>query len=497
MQTIMIIDDEPVVREGLEVLIDWRELDCQIIATANNGAAGLQDILRLKPDIVLTDIKMPYLSGLEMAAEVKKSHPEIEFVLLSGYSEFSYAQEAIRIGTFSYLLKPVEELELIETIQQLVTKIKKRKEVQVTVENYQTLDKRILLKELLINQKTDVSLEGILKQGPFALIQLPTLEINVDHYRVYLRERGAKGKVLEFTYGSNSYLLLTQVATPVINLEKDSFWENELNDGTVIISQVRDKIDKLYEDIQGNEAKKFLFKEEKILTSEKLKNAKESLVTESLSTIQRALLDELTSPIYGEEEWQMASLSHYFQRKQFSETQTKVELSKFTLSLFQGLEERMNYPLDEELKETILEDIMKSESLVALLSLLKREFSRLHHVYLTDVDSQNIVQKMIHYTAKNYGADLNLQFLATTFNYNSSYLGKKFTSEAGVSYSKYLDQVRVSEAKNLLKMSNLMIYEIAEKVGYNNIDYFHKKFKALTKVSPNEYRKKQNQEVCS
>ncbi len=496
MQTIMIIDDEPVVREGLEVLIDWPGLDCQIIATADNGAAGLQDILRLKPDIVLTDIKMPYLSGLEMAAEVKKTHPEIEFVLLSGYSEFSYAQEAIKIGTFSYLLKPVEELELIETIEKLVMKIKQRKEVQVTVETYQTMDKRYLLKELIINQKMANSLEPLLKQAPFALIQLPTLETNVEGYRAYLSERGGQGEVLEFSHGSNGYLFLTQVTKPEIDLADDWFWENELEDGVVIISQIRNHTDKLYEDIQANEQKKFLFKE-RVLTSEKLEIAKKAASKESLSAIQQRLLEELTAATYVEEEWHMASLSHYFQRKQYSETQTKVELSKFTLSLFQELEERMNDPFADELKETILEDMMKSQSLVALLSLLKHEFSRLHQVYLTDVDNQNIVQKMIHFTSKNYGADLNLQFLAMTFNYNSSYLGKKFTSEVGVSYSKYLDQIRIREAKNLLKMSNLMIYEVAEKVGYNNIDYFHKKFKTLTQVSPNEYRKKKNQEVCS
>lgn len=103
---ILIIDDEPMVVEGLKKLVPWEEINCEIIATAKNGEEGLFEIEATKPDIVISDIHMPKLSGLDMIKALREKKGDIKFVLLTGYREFEYAREAINLGVIKFLLKP-------------------------------------------------------------------------------------------------------------------------------------------------------------------------------------------------------------------------------------------------------------------------------------------------------------------------------------------------------------------------------------------------------
>ena len=101
----------------------------------------------------------------------------------------------------------------------------------------------------------------------------------------------------------------------------------------------------------------------------------------------------------------------------------------------------------------------------------------------------DIIAELIQYTKKHYQEDLTLKKIGERFNYNSAYLGKKFRKETGKNYLAFLDEVRMEKAVEILRHSNLMVYEVAELVGYSNVDYFYKKFKQYHQVSPNEFRK--------
>ena len=105
------------------------------------------------------------------------------------------------------------------------------------------------------------------------------------------------------------------------------------------------------------------------------------------------------------------------------------------------------------------------------------------------LNSQDIISEMKQYTQEHYQKDLSLKIIGEHFNYNSAYLGKKFRKETGKTYLAYLEEIRMEKAKDILLHSNFMVYEIAEMVGYSNVDYFYKKFKNHFKISPNEFRK--------
>lgn len=118
MYKLLIVEDEPLIRAGLTKYFDWEELGVTTITEADNGISGLETALQTHPDLIITDIRMPEMNGLEMIRQLKERIPECAYIILSGYEDFSYAQQALRLGVQDYLLKPLQYEESMETIRQ-------------------------------------------------------------------------------------------------------------------------------------------------------------------------------------------------------------------------------------------------------------------------------------------------------------------------------------------------------------------------------------------
>jgi two-component system, response regulator YesN len=127
MFKVLIIDDEEIIREGLRTVIDWEALDCKVIGEAVDGDEGLEMISSTAPDIVFTDIRMPGLNGLEMISKIKEYKHECKVIILSGFRDFEYAQQAVKLGAFRFLLKPTNTQEIILSIEDAITELKKIK----------------------------------------------------------------------------------------------------------------------------------------------------------------------------------------------------------------------------------------------------------------------------------------------------------------------------------------------------------------------------------
>ena len=128
MIKLFLVEDEKVMREGIKKHIDWEKEGIEFVGEGSDGEVALPLILEKKPDIVLTDIKMPFMNGLELSERIRKELPETKIIILSGYDEFSYAQDAIRIGVTEYLLKPITPAALLESIKSVAEQIRKERE---------------------------------------------------------------------------------------------------------------------------------------------------------------------------------------------------------------------------------------------------------------------------------------------------------------------------------------------------------------------------------
>ncbi len=124
MYRVAIIDDEPIIVEGLTRSINWKKWDCQVIATGNSGIEGIKIAEKEKPDILFSDIRMPHMNGLAMIAAIKSQYPQMEITILTGFSDFEYAREAIRLGVTRFLVKPSKMDELEEAVESMVKNLK-------------------------------------------------------------------------------------------------------------------------------------------------------------------------------------------------------------------------------------------------------------------------------------------------------------------------------------------------------------------------------------
>lgn len=130
MYKVVIVDDEPIIAEGLRKVVRWSDYNCQVAATANNGQQGLEVIREHQPDIVFSDISMPGMDGLSMIAALRSEFPDMYIAILTGYRDFNYAQRAINLGVFRFLLKPSNMKELEQAVEDMVKKLDERKERQ-------------------------------------------------------------------------------------------------------------------------------------------------------------------------------------------------------------------------------------------------------------------------------------------------------------------------------------------------------------------------------
>lgn len=138
MYKVMIIDDEETIRQGLRSVINWEEHNCSIIGEAEDGDEGVQLITELKPDIIFTDVRMPGLNGLEMIAKIKELNHQCIIIIMTGFREFEYAQQAVRLGAFRLLLKPTNTEELLQAIDDGVAELKKQVSSQNELSNLRT-----------------------------------------------------------------------------------------------------------------------------------------------------------------------------------------------------------------------------------------------------------------------------------------------------------------------------------------------------------------------
>lgn len=134
MHKVLIVEDEDIIRKGLMYLINWSQYNCVVVDSAENGEEGLGKIAQLQPDIVITDVRMPLLDGLKMLEKSKENH-SFETIIISGHSEFEYAQKAISLGVSEYLLKPINNMELEKMLVKLTKKLEQKQEAELTLKS--------------------------------------------------------------------------------------------------------------------------------------------------------------------------------------------------------------------------------------------------------------------------------------------------------------------------------------------------------------------------
>lgn len=497
MLNVLIIDDEPNVRQGLKIIVPWEENDFRICGESGDADEGLEMILSLQPDIVLIDIKLPGKLGVEIIKESREKGFNGKFIIISGYSNFEYAKDAIKYGVKSYILKPVDEDELMEILLKLKSEISEEKKW----ENDKKIIEKAEIRKLLLGRNEE--LEKKLSKYESFQIAIIYDEFSKDKEEyIALLEKRIKDKLDIYTdeidvIRMNQYIVIlfkdfrsSRINRTLIDLK--ICVTSEIGRNIFITlgfkTNKAEMISYSYKDAEDLMKDKFLYWHEELVSNEKIKEELKNISAEKID------VEKLYGYIEVNDVEKIKSCLINIKNSFIIEKKSEEEIKIYAIKMFLGLIGKLTKDYDFKIgsylsEESIVRDINKINNIKDLHDYLVNNFIEISSD-ISEKSSDGIINKMLMYINKNYYKDLKLEGLSEIFNYNSAYLGKLFKSKVGENFNTYLDKIRIQEAKNLLMENHLKVYQVSEKVGYKNIDYFHSKFKKYVGMSPISYRKK-------
>ena len=508
MYRVMIIDDEAIVRMGIRTLINWKEEGFEICEEGRDGRDGLQKILEYQPELVLIDIKMPGLNGIEVIKEARVHGFNGKFIILTGYSEFEYAKSAITLGVKAYLLKPINENELMNYIKNIYTELQLSENLISFHKNNEEKAREELLRQLLLNYETEGKIDKI--EEKIAMYKLnnrkEVLCVAIVQDKTYYQEGTDNQfieKIDELLEGSKSNTEKVMMEEHVALISHGigyKKWIEILNKGNERVNRrfgsklfitIGNNVTKWYELCYSYEfarylmEKNFLFSEQLLLSIDTIcerLDAGEKVSIEHLDLlIDVGDIDSIQKSIYQYKSYCMEHL--------VKEAEIKLQVLYYLLQHKNNFIKK--YGMDRYNStgaEIMIEQINHTKELDELIDLYYRILCQLsQQICNNDVD--NIVKRVLYFMENNYSSDLKLEKIAKLFNYNSAYLGQIFYKVKGDYFNNTLDTIRITNAKRLLAESDMKVYQISNAVGYKNIDLFYKKFKTQVGVTPKDYLK--------
>lgn len=505
---LFIADDETDVREGLRYILDWSALDFYICGEGKNGQDTLTQILNIKPDVVLLDIRMPKLSGLDVVRQSKEQGFKGKFIILSGYSDFAYAQESMRYGVTSYLTKPIDEAELQKAVIEARESILSEQDTQKKLTQYRNKARSSILKDVLLNSAQYESLDYKDLHMECSIYQvLIYSNYNQDSFNLtwnfaeILRLANKNNDSLDYVLFDdlniiilkgdsalnrfqqllNRYIAQPQKGSPLDSLfiaygrpvySVETIWQS-FDDARYLINRrffcsFNQHVLGYNElpNVQNYISYDMLKKDYAELISNYIQSGNMNMINEILNQLQDQLY-------YVKED--ITTLKHY--------------LTDIIIQVKSNIDHAYG---SQDIPITTNASIIKTIEEKYYLYEIMQFFTMQFNMYINALGSSgrdSIIDNILQYIEHNYRENLKLGSIATLFGYNSSYLGKVFTKTTGKTFNSYIDEVRIRNSKELLLNPNYKVYEISQLVGYANVDYFHKKFKKYVGMSPAEYRK--------
>lgn len=506
---LFIADDEVDVREGLRYILDWSKLGFFICGEGKNGQDTLKQILNLQPDVVLMDIRMPKLSGLEVIRLARDQGFRGKFIILSGYSDFSYAQEAIRYGVTNYLTKPIDEEELKDAIIQAKNALDSETDTHKKLVEYRSKARDSILQDILLNQSdyTYLDAHDLMLESSIYQVVLYT-NFNQDSFQAtwdfagILRLANKNHNALDYIELNNQHIILMKG-----NVSLNRF--QELLDHYISHPQKGSPLDSLfltygrpvysveqihvsYEDALLLMKRRFFCNyDQHVLGYPDIPESQPAIFSSSFTNqgFARQLADYIQSGNHHMVHKTLEALRKDFYHIDADVTDLKHSLADILLdvkSIISHSYSAAEIPFPNN--AAIISSIEEKYYLDEILQFFNVQFDMCMNALGTQ-SRESVMEGILDYIAHNYKDNLKLNTIAELFGYNSSYLGKLFTKCTGKSFNSYLDEVRIKNSKKLLSDDAYKVYEIAQIVGYSNVDYFHKKFKKHVGMSPAEYRK--------
>ncbi|MFW2504176.1 response regulator [Clostridium diolis] len=531
MCNIIIVDDEMLVRLGIKSYIENSSKDFYVVETFSNGKDALEYCKLNKPDIVLTDITMPIMDGLQLIEELRNTYNDIKIVVLSCHDDYKFIKGAFKLGVEDYVLKyEIEECELIKILIKIKDESLNSNASNSEI-NRDEIKKNIFNEimnlhdgELISNELSDKVLKYCKRLCSHNLVALfigiddeydenfINIERNFDYSSALsvieeIFKRYGMGEI--FSNDNNSFVGLISLEKELsekVIYEKIYYLMDNINNSfkEYFNNSISVGISKIYNSLNNSnkacsQAKEaFLYRfykgRESIIQYDENIKFKHHIDNSYIKKIKDHIVDK--SNLNFNKEGLYSSIVEYFdymKNNKINPTIFKQEVNNILYSIntylldYYDVRVGQNMYIDNSFNPYALiekinyEEIIK-EYITFFIERIEKEINVVYQQIL-------LISKIKKYIDDNYSEELSLQLVADKFHLNKNYFCQYFKKETNKNFVDYLTEVRIEKAKKLLKLENLSSSEVAGKVGFNNVNYFVRVFKKVTGVSVTEYKK--------
>jgi len=490
---ILIVDDEAIERRCISFILENSKYSLEI-EEAENGQKAYERLQEKEFDILFSDVKMPFMDGLELAEKAVHLYSDIRVIIFSGFSEFEYARTAIRIGCVNYILKPVNPEALLTMICEVLKRLDEEREKKaIACKKSKYVQEHCLLKLLNSVCMTEDEM-NFLQEEQVKYNRLIFIEFEHDFFDSdYIDFANQMKEVINIDFScvniaANQAVLFMKKSGVAAKRLQEGIWKNYREKVYIAVGDEFKELNEIgnaYSELEKRMEERFFFPDLTIFTEESLKYA-HSNVTKSKEEIFKALSNEIA----GKDEeglkkhWIM--LNESISRLGCSQIYIKHMLSSTALELYDALVEKTAYPVSaDEFIESIymstdIEEILsKVYELVEIVCKEWRKGSCVHNRVIKDV---------IQYIYEHYTDSISLDILSENVNMDSSYLSRLFKKEMGINISCFIKNIRMEKAKYLLENTNEKVNNISMMVGYNKLSYFCRSFREYYGISPEKHR---------
>lgn len=502
MYRILIVDDEKIERTGIRFLLGQMNREFEI-SEAVNGKEALEWLEHNSADILMTDVKMPFMNGIELLEQVSSRYPEMKKLIFSGYGEFEYARQAMRFGVEAYILKPVDPAEFRNVMKKIMADLDSEKKEESRKAAEASFFKEYIL-NAVVNGAGPEELERRAKdcyglEFLDGYRRLMLLETDTDFFGG--RQEELSGKIRERLGLSFDYLNLNPQQSMLFFTQEGKDWkenarlvneilEEELEEGqksyVAVSSGLKDRsqLGERCQELELLMENRFYDLECREYMAENEAERAEDVRLDDDTLMKQMKQDIRTKDVLSLKEHCARLFQNCSQNMGFSQIYVKFMFSSLLKFLYEAIPEKTEKELNAEIE--LLYHTQNLEGVRQIMgkniALLERQAER------NTPGGHREVEAVRRYIYGHYGEELSIEMLAEQVYMAPSYLSTVFKKETGQNLSKFIKACRMEKAREMLESTHEKIVGISEKVGYPNVSYFCQSFREYFGVSPQKYR---------
>lgn len=513
---VLVVDDEYRISVLISKLIHWEELELECAGVVDNSVIALETVQKDQIDIMITDIRMPQMDGMELIEKAMNANPALKVIVISGYKEFEYAQKAIQFGVGSYLVKPVNEAALNDNLKKIILECEKENEavhMRNTVSKSERIIKSNLLKDIIELDSMPSDTEHILKNGIYRGI-----DIKLDQERLTDFDHGSKETIVSeivsivenrlkditesvllcekadlhiyclFSYQEENHAQIRSALGEILLSIQKYLMESAIYTVTIGVGEEQSGIGEIRYSIKG--AYRAVCNRIRLGTGRLI--YEDSIPSyEAVDVRITSCVEELKAIHASYSEERLISLVNTMFEKYLQENEMDYS---GCYKLAEMLTEKFfdEFPEEQtENKKMILSKIQHSNSILRLKKMMKTELCEELKKNREAAQSESVkpVRQAKEYVEQHYSEKIVLEDMAELVGLNPVYFSVLFKKETDMNFSTYLLQIRMNKAAEMISGTNETIAAIAEKVGYKDSRYFSQCFEKTMGVKPALYRR--------